>query len=102
MIRNKLEVLRWGIVSPSPNPQAGGPPIVGCPRLLIQCIRSYHPYSEAVSSIRNPRTRHAMVTGDQLNMDQVVSSDYNNKIDIQTAFFLSNLFKVISPKNLSA
>jgi hypothetical protein len=32
------------IVSTSPNPQAGGPPLVGCPRLLIQFIRSYHPY----------------------------------------------------------
>ena len=25
-----------GVVSASPNPQAGGPPLVGCPRLLIQ------------------------------------------------------------------
>ena len=28
----------------SPNPQAGGPPLVGCPRLLIKFIRSYPPY----------------------------------------------------------
>ena len=28
----------------SPNPQDGGPPPVGCPRLLIQYIRSYRPY----------------------------------------------------------
>ena len=27
-----------------PNPQDGGPRLVGCPRLLIQYIRSYHPY----------------------------------------------------------
>jgi len=27
----------------SPNPQAGGPPLVGCPQLLIQYIRSYFP-----------------------------------------------------------
>jgi hypothetical protein len=26
-----------------PNPQAGGPPLVVCPRLLIQYIRSYPP-----------------------------------------------------------
>jgi hypothetical protein len=32
------------VVSTSPNPQAGGPPLVGCPRLLIQFIRSYPPY----------------------------------------------------------
>src|SRR5215469_15427868 len=35
---------RGGVVSTSPNPQAGGPPLVGCPRLLIQYIRSYPPY----------------------------------------------------------
>ena len=39
-----INVLHWGVVSPSPNPQAGGPPLVGCPRLLIQYIRSYSPY----------------------------------------------------------
>jgi len=32
--------LRWGVVSTSPNPQAGGPPQLGCPRLIIQYIRS--------------------------------------------------------------
>jgi hypothetical protein len=68
VFRNKYLVL-WGrVVSPPPNPQAGGPPIVGCPRLLIQYIRSYPPYVEAVSSIRNPRIRHAVVTVDPLNM----------------------------------
>jgi hypothetical protein len=46
----------------------GGPPTVGCPRLLVQYIRSYPPYLETVSSICNPRTRHAMVTVDPLNM----------------------------------
>jgi len=33
-----------GVVRTSPNPQAGGPPLVGCSRLLIQYIRSYQPY----------------------------------------------------------
>jgi hypothetical protein len=45
-----------------PNPQAVGPPLVGFARLLIQYIRSYPPYLEAVSSIRNPRKRHAVMT----------------------------------------
>ena len=36
--------LLWGLVSTSPIPQAGGPPLVGCPQLLIQYIRSYPPY----------------------------------------------------------
>jgi hypothetical protein len=60
--------LRWGVVRPTPNSQAGGPPLVGCLRLLIQYIRSYPPYLEAISSIRNLRTRHAVVTRDPLNM----------------------------------
>jgi hypothetical protein len=41
---------------------------VGCPRLRIQYIRSYPPYLEGVSSIRNLRTRHAVVTKDTPNM----------------------------------
>jgi hypothetical protein len=32
--------LWWRFVSPTSNPQAGGPPLVACPRLLIQYIRS--------------------------------------------------------------
>jgi hypothetical protein len=33
-----------GVVSTSPKTQAGGPPLFGCPRLLIQFIRNYPPY----------------------------------------------------------
>jgi len=36
--------LQGGVVSTSTNPQAGGLPLVGCPRLLIQFIRSYSRY----------------------------------------------------------
>jgi hypothetical protein len=39
-----MAVLQGGVVRPSPNPQAGGPHLVGCPRLLIQFICSYPPY----------------------------------------------------------
>ena len=35
-----INVLQGGFVSTSPNPQAGGPPLDGCPRMLIQYIRS--------------------------------------------------------------
>jgi hypothetical protein len=38
--------LRWGVIGPTPNPQAGGPPLVGCQRLLIRYVRSYPPYPE--------------------------------------------------------
>jgi hypothetical protein len=43
IFRNKDTFSRWG-VSPTPNPQAGGPLFVCCQRLLIQYIRSYSPY----------------------------------------------------------
>jgi hypothetical protein len=45
VFRNMVIFLRWGVVSTSPNTQAGGPPLVGCPRLHI---RSYPSYLEAV------------------------------------------------------
>ena len=44
IFRNMITFLRWGVVSASPNPQAGGPPFVGCPQLLIQYIHCYPPY----------------------------------------------------------
>jgi hypothetical protein len=66
-ISQQAVCLRWGDVSPSPSSQAGGGPLlVGCLRLLIQYISSYHPYVEAVSSICNQRTRHFLVTGTHL------------------------------------
>jgi hypothetical protein len=71
---NKLIFLRWGVVSPTPNPQDGGPPLVGCPRLLIQYIRSYPPYLEGVSSIHNLRTRHAVVTRNPPDMEKLAVS----------------------------
>jgi hypothetical protein len=43
-----------------PDPQAGGPLLVGCLRLLIQYVWYYSPYLEAVSSIYNLRMRHAV------------------------------------------
>jgi hypothetical protein len=48
---------------------SGGPHFVGRSRLLMQLIRSYLPYLEAFASIRNLRTRHAVVTMDPPNME---------------------------------
>jgi hypothetical protein len=48
--RNKMIFLRW-VVSPMHNPQAGGAPLVGCPRLLIQYTRCYCPYLDSTVSI---------------------------------------------------
>jgi hypothetical protein len=54
---------RWGVVTISFNLQAAGPPIFGCPRLLIRHAGSYPSYLEAASSVRHPKTRHGVVTG---------------------------------------
>jgi hypothetical protein len=48
LFRDIVKFLRQGVVSTSADPQAGGPPLIGCSRLLIQFIRSYPPYLEAV------------------------------------------------------
>jgi hypothetical protein len=58
----RLVFVRWGVVSTSPNPQAGGPPLVGCPRLLIKSIRSYPPYLEA---FLHPQPEDAPCRGDR-------------------------------------
>jgi hypothetical protein len=57
--------------SPSPNPQAEGPPLVGCQRLLIQYIRSYTSYLEAVSFNQNPMSRHTVLTRTSLTWDEI-------------------------------
>ena len=49
MFRNSVKYLWCGVVSTSPKPQAVGPPLVGCPRLLTQYIFSYTPYRVVVS-----------------------------------------------------
>jgi hypothetical protein len=47
--RTIINLLRWGFVSNSLNPQTAGPPLLGWPRLLIHYIRSPSPYIETVS-----------------------------------------------------
>ena len=52
----------WGVVSTWPNPQDGGPPLVGCPRLFIQHIRSYPPYWRP---LLHPQPEDAPCCGDR-------------------------------------
>jgi hypothetical protein len=73
-----IYILRLGVVSPTSNPQAGAPLLVGYPQMLIQYIRIYPPYLEVVSFIRNLRTRHAVVT-DPPNMAEPTYTDLNPK-----------------------
>jgi len=56
--------LWWGVVSISPNLQAGGPPLVGCPRR--DCLFNIFAPTLHIgvrSSIRNLKMSHAVVTG---------------------------------------
>jgi hypothetical protein len=47
----KLQFLRLGVVSHQTiYPEVGGPPLLSCPRLLIQHIRSYLPHLDAALS----------------------------------------------------
>jgi hypothetical protein len=62
IFRNKDPFSQWKVVSPSPNPQAGGPPLVGCPRMLIQYIRSWPPYWRP---FLRPQTVDAPCRGDR-------------------------------------
>jgi hypothetical protein len=69
------------LLASRPNSQAGASSLVGCPRLLIQYIHSYSSYLEAVSSIDNLRTRHAVVTKNPLYMDPIhYSTTRNDKV----------------------
>jgi hypothetical protein len=58
IFRNKNSLLQWGVVSPSPNPQAGVPPLVSCPRLLF----SYPPYWR---TFLHPQPEDAPCRGDR-------------------------------------
>jgi hypothetical protein len=60
-IANQSEAL----LAPHTN-QLGHPPIGGCLQLIVQYIRSYAPYLEAVFSIRSLWTCHAMMVWTRL------------------------------------
>jgi hypothetical protein len=62
--------LRWGVVSTSLNPKAGGPHLFGCPRLFIQYIRSYPPYWRP---FLHPQPEDAPCRGDRDPLITVIS-----------------------------
>jgi hypothetical protein len=75
--RNKLISYGEELLAPRPTPQVGELFTVGCLRLLIQYILSYPPYLVAVSSIRNRRMRHGVVTRDPLNTETYIRNFRN-------------------------
>ena len=44
MFRNVARFNREKVLAPPPTPQAGGPPLVDCPKVLLQYIRNSPPY----------------------------------------------------------
>jgi hypothetical protein len=60
--RKTIRFLRRGVVSTSHNPQAEGPPLVGCPRLLIQYIRRYPQFCR---SFLHPHPEDTQCRGDR-------------------------------------
>jgi hypothetical protein len=71
-----LFFLRRVVFSPTPNPKAEGPHLGRCPRLLVQYIRRYLSYLEAIPSFRNVRTLHAVVAVNPLHMGPPYPSLY--------------------------
>jgi hypothetical protein len=97
-------VLLRSIASPTLNLHARGPPLIDCPQLLVQYIRSCPPYLEAVSFVRNPWTRLAVVTRDPFNMqyNQFVQGNINGNVDkfilVVISFCVIGLYKCKSKR----
>ena len=62
-----------GVVSASSNPQDGGPPLFGCPRLLIQFIRSSPPYRRP---FLHPQPQDAPCRGDRDPQTHIIYTLY--------------------------
>jgi hypothetical protein len=100
MFCNIIKCLRWGVVSTSPKPQAGGPPLTSRLRLIIQYIRNYPPYLEAVppSATRGApwggdRDPHIVVCGWTFLIKQI-RSEFRVKLRFQS-IDIYNMIQVI-------
>jgi hypothetical protein len=80
LVRNMITFLRRGDVSTSPNPPTGGPSLVGCPRLLIQYIRSYLPYWRP---FLHPQNEDGPYRGDRDPLTTVISHTRQQKPDMR-------------------
>jgi hypothetical protein len=109
--------LRRGVVSTSPNPQAEGPPLVGCPRLLILFIHSYPPYRRPFLHLqpedvpcRGDRDPHSWINNTNstkflgLTLDSTLSwkthiDQLSSKLN-SACYIIRSLRYIISSKNL--
>ena len=60
-VSEQIRLLQCEVASLKPNRQAGGLLMVGCPRLIIQYIRSWRPTPQSATQGK----RHTVVTGTQ-------------------------------------
>jgi len=90
---HKKLFLRRGIVSFSPNPQAGGPPLLGCSRLIVQYVHSYPPHLQSVSSTRNS-TRHAVVKGDRITWGYLPKTHKTLVVNLSQLIPFSLLYRI--------
>jgi hypothetical protein len=70
--RNKLIFYAEELLAPRPTSQAGGPPLVGCPRLLIQYIRKL--LSISGGRLLHPQPEDAPCRGDKGSITSILIS----------------------------
>jgi len=77
MVRNMIRFYGEVLLAHHPNPEAGGSPLFGCPRMLIQYIRSCPPYWRP---FLHPQPEDASCRGDRdpLVMDDDDDDNNNN------------------------
>ena len=75
LIRNKASFYGEELLAPCPTARAGGPPLVGFPRRLIQHIRSYPQYWR---HFLHPQPENPPCRGDRYppNMEWILRSSY--------------------------
>ena len=84
-----------GVVSTSPKPQAGGPPLVGCPRLLNQFIRSYPPYRRP---FLHPQPEDAPCRGDRDPLiTWAIRITYNKSVCVCIALGIQQAMRMLHP-----
>ena len=103
-----VKFLWRGVVSTSPNSQAGRQPLVGCPRLLIQYIPSYPPFRHMKLPLYIP-DRRIHLNPEKVQRETAIipvvrrrESRYNLNIAHRVHYFLQLCFKWVHIWHLAA
>jgi hypothetical protein len=76
----------YGAVSTAIYTKAGGPPLVGCPRLLIQYI---HSYPQSWRPFLHPQTEDAPCRGGREPLNSVISVTINYTVYFTFIIFVN-------------